>query len=131
MRLSEFTKRPLLLYFCPADRSPECQALAIEIRDHWLLLNPSLSMVFGVTPEDSFTHMDFASELELSHLLVADTDNSLHKAFGLSPGVNVAYLLGPDRQVLQVFDKPQAAGFTAAVLAALRANGLERPVPPL
>jgi peroxiredoxin len=130
-KLSEFAKRPVLLHFCPGDRSPRCQAVATALRDQWLVLNPSLSMAFGVTQEDTFSHMDFASEFELSHLLVADTDGSVHSAFGLTPGVDVAYLVGTDRRVIQVFETPRPEDFVANVLAALRPLGLERPVPPI
>lgn len=130
-RLSEFTQRPVLLHFCPADRQPQCQATTLALRDHWLLLNPSLSMAFGVTQEDTFTHMDFASEFELSHLLIADADAFVYRTFGLTPGVHVVYLVGKNREVLQVFDDPRPEEIVAKVLAALRALGLEHPVPPI
>jgi peroxiredoxin Q/BCP len=130
-QLSEFLQRPVLLYFCPSDRAPECSALALSMREHWLLLNPSLSMAFGVSADDTFVHRDFASEHELPHLLIADGDYSVHRLFGLELGVVGAYLVGSDRKILRVWNPVDSSRFAEQVRAALGELGLERPIPPM
>lgn len=130
LQLSEFLARPVLVYFCPTDRSPPCLQLALALREHWLVLNPSLSMVFGVSSDDTFVHRDFASEHALPHLLLADGDGSVHRLFGLRPGVTTAYLIGTDRKILRVL-QPDPAGFADQVRRALAELNLERPIPPI
>jgi peroxiredoxin Q/BCP len=130
-RLSEFLERPALVYFCPADATPQCSQVALGLRDQWLLLNPSLSMAFGVSGDDTFVHRDFASEHELPHLLVADGDQTVHRLFGLQLGALSAYLIGNDRRVLRVLQPIDTARFAEQVRGALGELGLERPVPPI
>jgi peroxiredoxin len=130
-RLSEFLDRPVLVYFCPSDTAPQCSQMALGLRDEWLLLNPSLSMAFGVSGDDTFVHRDFASENELPHLLIADSDQTVHRLFGLQPAAVTAYLVGTDRKVLAVLEPVDAARFADQVRAALAKLGLEKPVPPI
>jgi peroxiredoxin Q/BCP len=129
--LSEFLDRPVLVYFCPSDATPQCSQLALNLRDHWLLLNPSLSMAFGVSADDTFVHRDFASEHELPHLLLADGDQTVHRLFGLQLGALTAYLVGTDRTILRVLSPVDGEHFAEQVKAALAELGLERPVPPI
>ena len=111
LRLAEFLQRPVLVYFCAADRDPTCQRLALSLRDQWLNLNPSLSMAFGVTAEDTVVHRDFAAEHALPHLLIADSDNSVRRVFGIAPGATTGFLISPERKVLHAFSTPNVASF--------------------
>lgn len=130
-RLSEFLERPALVYLCPTDRTPECTALALALRDEWLLLNPSLSMAFGVSGDDTFVHRDFASEHELPHLLIADGDQHVHRMFGLALGTVSAHLVGTDRKILRVWNPVDPTQWIEQVRAALAELGLARPSPPI
>ncbi len=118
--LSEFLTKPSLFYFCPQDDTPQCTQLALTIRDRWLELNANLDMVFAVTPAPTVVHREFASEHELPHLLLADTDTKVHQIFGLKPGMLVAYLVGADREVLRVFPITDAATLVSNAEAALQ-----------
>lgn len=130
-RISEFLQRPVLVYFCAADRDPQCQQLALSLRDHWLNLNPSLSMAFGVTTEDTVIHRDFAAEHALPHLLIADNDNSVRRVFGVAPTATTAFLLNTERQVVHAFTTPNGASFAQDVMTVLKQLGLERSAPPI
>jgi thioredoxin-dependent peroxiredoxin len=131
LRVSEFLRRPVLVYFCAADRDPRCQQLALSLRDHWLTLNPSLSMAFGVTTEDTVIHRDFAAEHALPHLLIADSDNSVRRVFGVAPAATTAFLINGERQIVHVFTTLNAASFAQDVLTILKQLGLERSAPPM
>ena len=120
--LSEFLHKPVVLYFCPRDEAPQCRQLAEAFRDAWLSLNTRLSMVFAVTTEDTFVHREFASTHGLPLLFLADTELSVHRVMGVSPGSTISYLIGPDRRVLAVFPSPDA-GHPQAIAQALSAHG--------
>jgi peroxiredoxin Q/BCP len=130
-KLSDFLGLPVLVYFCPEDRSPLCTQMAVSLRDDWLLLNSSLGMAFAVSDEDTLVHRDFASEHQLPHLMVADQSGSVHQVFGLERGEITGYIVGKEREVLHVFAQPNTAAFGREVLSSLRELGLEKPPSPI
>jgi peroxiredoxin len=129
--LSEFLGKPSLFYFCPEDATPQCTQLALTIRDEWLRLNAHLDMVFAVTPAPTVVHREFASEHQLPHLLLADTDARVHEIFGLKPGMLTAYLVGAEREVLRVFPISDGNTLVARVETALAELELLRTPYPL
>lgn len=126
LKLSDFLHRPTVVYFCAQDRAAPCTALATALRDSWTDLHSQLDMVLGVSPEPSIVHDDFASEQHLPFLLVSDTDNTIHRVFGIQPGTIVSYLIGTDRKVLHVFTPPNASAPAVEILNVLTALGLKQ-----
>lgn len=126
IKLSTFSRKPVVVYFCPNDRHPTCQTLATALRDSWLEINAQVDMVLGVSVDDVFHHRDFASEHELPHLLVSDVDGSLHAMFGLAPGVVTSYLIDTDGTVLSVLDTSNPSGHASTISAALAQLGKGR-----
>jgi peroxiredoxin Q/BCP len=118
-KLSHFLDKPVGVYFCPQDETPTCTALAASIRDAWLPLNTHLSMVFGISTEDSVTHRDFASENRLPYLMVADVEQGVHRAMGVQPGTVVSFIIAKDRRVQHVFAPPTIASHGKQILDAL------------
>lgn len=131
VRLSDFLDRPVLVYFCPADADPACEALSGAIRDSWLALQPQLGMVLGVTSDSSVRHRAFSTREKLPQLLVPDKRGRLRETFGLPVGAFVSYLVSTERKVLQVFSPPQTAQHPAEVVKALQEQGLLRPAYPM
>lgn len=131
IRLSDYSRKPVVVYFCPQDAQPMCTALAASIRDLWADLHSQVDMVYGVSPEPTIVHREFAADNHLSHLMLSDSDGTLHRVFGIQPGAVVGYLVGVDRKVLQVFAPPNAAAFGSEVLSAIVAKGLKRPEFPI
>lgn len=123
IKLSTFSDKPVVVYFCPNDKHPTCQAIAIAVRDRWLEFNAQVDMVLGVSVDDVFLHRDFASEHELPHVLVPDSDGSLHALFGLAPGAVTSYLIDTDHTVLRVLDTSDPDGHAGSIASALRELG--------
>lgn len=92
---------PVVLYFYPADFTPGCTKEACAIRDmHDDLLDAGVRVV-GVSPQDSASHARFRARHGLQFMLLADTDKTAIKAFGvdgpLGIGVRRAtYLISPE-----------------------------------
>lgn len=126
LKLSDFKERPSLVYFCSQDKAAPCTALAASVRDAWTQLHSHIDMAFGVSPEPSIVHDDFASEQHLPFLMLSDGDGTIHKVFGIQPGTVTSYLVGTDRKILHVFAPPNPAAHGTEVLNTLTALGLKR-----
>jgi peroxiredoxin len=127
LRLSDYLERPVVVYFCPGDAQPVCTALATSVRDVWADLHSQVDMVYGVSPEPTIIHREFAADNLLTHLMLSDSDNIVHRVFGVQPGMVLGYLVGTDRTIIHTFSPPNAAAFGAEILAVLTAKGLKRP----
>lgn len=127
LRLSDYLLRPVVVYFCPGHAQPTCAALATSVRDVWADLHSQVDMVYGVSPEPTIVHREFAADNQLSHLMLSDSDNMVHRVFGVQPGMVVGYLVGTDRTILHTFAPSNAATFGADILAVIAAKGLKRP----
>jgi peroxiredoxin len=127
LKLSDYLTRPVVVYFCPQDAQPACTALATSVRDVWADLHSQVDMVYGVSPEPTIVHREFAAENQLPHLLLSDSDTLLHRIFGMPVGAAAGYLISTDRTVIHAFSPPNPAAFGAEVLAVINARGLKRP----
>jgi peroxiredoxin len=131
VRLSDYLKKPVVVYFCPQDAQPACTALATSVRDVWADLHSQVDMVYGVSREATILRREFAADTHLPHLLLSDSDDTVHRIFGVQSGMVVGYLIGVDRKVLHVFAPPNAGGFGPEILSVVVAKGLERPQFPI
>jgi peroxiredoxin Q/BCP len=73
----------LLLYFYPADFTPLCTAQACMARDHHTELAAAGVTVVGVSRQDTASKHRFAQKHRLPFTLLADTDSSVHRVFGV------------------------------------------------
>lgn len=76
--------KPAVVYFYPADDTPGCTAEACAFRDIWSEYEAAGVLVIGVSTQDLESKREFADKHELPFPLVADTDESWAKAFGVT-----------------------------------------------
>jgi peroxiredoxin Q/BCP len=72
-----------VIYFYPKDMTPGCTAQACNIRDNYDVLLKNNFNVIGISPDTVKSHQKFAEKHKLPFPLIADTDKSLAKAFGV------------------------------------------------
>ncbi len=72
-----------VIYFYPKDMTPGCTAQACNIRDNYDVLLKNNFNVIGISPDTVKSHLKFAEKYKLPFPLIADTDKSLAKAFGV------------------------------------------------
>ena len=98
---------PVLVYFYPADFTPVCTAQACMVRDamgsdEWSGIDPM--RVVGVSPQDERVHGRFREAKRLQQTLVADTDRSIARRYGVGGVLGVVkrstFIVGADRRVL-------------------------------
>lgn len=97
----------VLVYFYPKDDTPGCTAEACAFRDAWKKLEAAKVVVVGVSEDDDASHKAFAAKYTLPIPLVADTDGSIAKRFGvpLKSGYAMrwSFLVAPDGNIKKVY----------------------------
>jgi peroxiredoxin Q/BCP len=82
VKLSDFKGKKLVLYFYPKDDTPGCTAEACDLRDNYVALQKAGYAVLGVSSDDEKKHTKFKAKYDLPFSLLADTDKSVHEAYG-------------------------------------------------
>jgi peroxiredoxin Q/BCP len=99
--------KPAVVYFYPADDTPGCTAEACAFRDIWTEYAAADVLVIGVSTQDLESKRTFAEKHELPFPLVADTDESWAKAFGVTVrggyAERVSFLLDRTGKIAKVY----------------------------
>lgn len=80
--LADYSGKKLILYFYPKDNTSGCTAQACSLRDGYSELAGKGYQVVGVSPDSAKSHRGFIEKHSLNFTLIADTDNSIMKAYG-------------------------------------------------
>jgi peroxiredoxin Q/BCP len=126
--LADYAGRKLALYFYPKDNTPGCTAQACNLNEHLTELTSRGIAVLGVSPDSEASHLKFIAKYELGFDLVADTDRSLHEAFGVwglkkfmgreYDGTHrTTFLIDESGEIVHVILKPKTKDHAAEVLA--------------
>ena len=98
---------PAVVYFYPADDTPGCTAEACAFRDVWNEYEAANVLVIGVSTQDLASKKTFAEKHELPFPLIADTDKSWAKAFGVKVNggyaKRVSFLLDATGKIAKVY----------------------------
>lgn len=103
-------KKPLVVFFYPADSSPGCTKQATSFEGKVKELRKLGAEVVGISGQDVESKQKFAAELGLSYSILADKGDAVRKefkvpraAFGLLPG-RVTYVLDKSGVCQKVYD---------------------------
>jgi thioredoxin-dependent peroxiredoxin len=106
-QLSDYRGKPVVLYFYPKDDTPGCTKEACAFRDIWSEYEAAGVLVIGVSTQDLESKREFAEKHELPFPLVADTDESWAKAFGVTVrggyAKRVSFLLDREGKIAKVY----------------------------
>lgn len=81
--LSQYKGKKIILYFYPKDDTPGCTAEACNLRDNNAMLIGKGYEILGVSGDDESSHKDFKTKYSLPFSLIADTDKSINKLYGV------------------------------------------------
>lgn len=126
--LADFAgKGHVLVYFYPKDDTPGCTKEACSLRDGFGGLREAGVTVLGISPDDADSHNAFAGKYSLPFELLTDADHAVHEAYGVwgktAWGVGTirkSFLVGPDGNLVHVFEKVDVEHHADEVLAALK-----------
>jgi len=132
LRLEAFRGRKLVLYFYPMDDTPGCTKQACSLRDSNAEIAARGAAILGVSAQGPESHQRFTEKFSLNFPLLADTDLTVAKAYGVAGsglggllrsvvGVSerVTFIIDEKGQISHVIDDPNCPDHGAEVLAAL------------
>jgi peroxiredoxin Q/BCP len=104
-------KKPLVVYFYPADATPGCTVQAKSFNEDIDEIRKKYGAdVVGISGQDVASKQKFAKELGLTFSILADEGDAVRNAFkvpkaafGLLPG-RVTYVLDKDGKCIKVYD---------------------------
>ena len=101
LRLADFRGRKLVLYFYPMDNTPGCTRQACNLRDANAAIAARGAAILGVSAQDTESHQRFTEKFGLTFPLLADTDLTVARAYGVA-GSGLGGLL---RSVVKVSER--------------------------
>ncbi len=130
--LADFRGRKLVLYFYPMDDTPGCTAQACSLRDHNDEIRARGAAILGVSAQDAESHRKFSTKYKLNFPLLADTDRTVARAYGvLGSGLGgtlrgmlglaerVTFIIDETGRIANVIDAPETRNHAAQVLKLL------------
>ena len=131
-KLSDYTGRPVILYFYPKDDTPGCTKESCDFRDNLRQFSASKAAVLGISVLDEDSKAKFAEKYQLNFPLLADADHAVAERYGAWQQkslygrkfmgiVRTTYLIDGDGKVAKRWDKVSVTGHVDEVLAAVKA----------
>jgi peroxiredoxin Q/BCP len=82
-KLSDFKGQKVVLYFYPKDNTPGCTKQACGFAERFPQFSMKNVVVLGISKDSVTSHKKFAQKFSLPFTLLADTDLSVIKAYGV------------------------------------------------
>jgi peroxiredoxin Q/BCP len=131
--LAGYRGRKLVMYFYPKDDTPGCTRQACSLRDHNSEIAAKGAAVLGVSTQGGESHQAFTKKFGLNFPLLADTDGSVGRAYGVlgGPGIvaklkaavgyadRVTFIIDEKGRIAHVINRPDVANHAQEVLALL------------
>ncbi len=128
VHLSDFSGKPVVLFFYPRADTPGCTIEACGFRDAFQKLEKAGVVVLGISRDTVKAQKKFKDKYDLPYTLLADVDEQVSNQFGVMKEKNMygkkvrgiertTFLIGPDQTLLHVFEKVKPEGHAEEVLA--------------
>ena len=129
--LQDKLDRWIVLYFYPKDNTPGCTTEAKEFTEYESQFQELGADIIGVSPDSDKSHCKFIDKHSLSIQLLSDPEHQVIEAYGAwrlkkfmgkeyMGVVRSTFLISPDRQIAQVWDKVRVKGHVEKVLQELK-----------
>jgi peroxiredoxin Q/BCP len=127
IKLSDFKGKKVILYFYPNDDTPTCTLESCNLRDNYPDLTGKGYEVLGISANDEKSHQKFINKYDLPFNLIADTDKSIHDAYGTWVEKNMygrkymgtartTFVIDADGVIENIITKVKAKEHTAQIL---------------
>jgi len=126
--LKDYLDQWLLLYFYPKDDTPGCTTEACALRDCWEEFVKAKLAVIGISIDSATSHTKFANKYRLPFTLLADTDKTVVKQYGVWAekkfmgktylGTDrVSFLINPQGKIAKIYSVVKPDKHAVEVLA--------------
>ena len=131
VNLSDFTGKPVVLFFYPKADTPGCTIEACGFRDTFAQIQAAGAVVLGISRDTPKAQAKFRAKYNLPYTLLADVDEKVCNQFGVLKEKNMygkkvfgiertTFVIGPDQTLLHIFPKVTPAGHAEEVLALIK-----------
>lgn len=125
VHLSDFRGKKLVLYFYPKDDTPGCTVEACGLRDQYQKIREQGAEVLGVSVDSTASHQRFTEKYHLPFPLLADTDKTVSKAYGVlneksNMSRRVTFLIDEQGKILKTFETVKPDQHPQEILDALK-----------
>jgi peroxiredoxin Q/BCP len=134
VQLSTLRGKIVVLYFYPKDETAGCVKEACSFRDANQEMQKRGVIVLGVSADDLPSHQHFADKYELPFPLLADTDATVAKLYGVKKGLfgmlgfnRETFLIDQEGIVRKIWRNVKPAGHAQEVLETIEALELSSP----
>jgi thioredoxin-dependent peroxiredoxin len=122
--LSSLRGKPVVLYFYPRDDTPGCTTQACGVRDAYADLRATGAEIFGISTDSEAAHAKFKTKYSLPFPLLADPEQTLGEAYGVSREGKTSYarstvIVDADGNVAKIMRNVKPDRHADQVLAAL------------
>lgn len=132
LTLSDFSGKPVVLYFYPKDDTSGCTAEAIDFTQLKAQFEKVGATVIGVSPDSAKKHDKFKAKYDIGIALAADEELKTLMAYGVwveksmygrkYMGVErTTFLIGADGKIVRIWRKVKVPGHAQDVLDAVKA----------
>ena len=133
VQLTDFSGKPVILFFYPRADTPGCTIEACGFRDTFAKLQKTGAVVLGISRDTPKAQKKFQEKYNLPYPLLADVDEKVCNQFDVMREKNMygkkvfgiertTFLIGPDQRLLKVFPKVKPEGHAEEVLEAIHAQ---------
>jgi peroxiredoxin Q/BCP len=131
VKLADYSGKNLILYFYPKANTPGCIHEANGFRNMIADFQAHNAEIAGVSADDVEAQSKFSKKLNLNFPLLADTEFEMIEAYGARRMksflgktfmgiVRTTFWIGPDGNIVKIWNGVVPRGHSAEVLAALR-----------
>lgn len=131
VKLSDFKRKTVVLYFYPKDDTPGCTIEACGFRDALAEIKKAGGVVLGVSLDDQKSHKKFSDKYSLNFPLLVDADAKASSAYGVYgeksflgrkfKGIRrTTFVIDGNGKIARVFEKVNPLGRAAEVFQAVK-----------
>ena len=125
--LEDYRGQWLAIYFYPKDDTPGCTTEACNFRDNIYAFKAIDAVVVGISVDDVESHKEFSDKYKLPFTILADSDNSTAKAYGVLKDYKLlklasrqSFLVDPDGKIAKHYGDVDPDTHTGEVLADIK-----------
>src|SRR5439155_20267066 len=130
LSLKDYKGKKVVLYFYPKDMTSGCTAEACDFRDNIKKFEKKNTVVIGVSPDDTKSHVKFKEKYNLPFTLLSDASKKMLEDYGVWREksmygkkyrgiVRTTFVIDEKGRIEKIWDKVSVAGHVDEVLASL------------
>jgi peroxiredoxin Q/BCP len=126
--LSDYQGKWVALYFYPKDDTPGCTTQACGFRDNIFAFNKEGAVILGISVDDVASHKKFAEKHGLPFTLLADSDKTVAKEYGVLKNYGVievarrdTFLIDPQGRIAKHYESVDPDTSSKIVLEDIKA----------